>query len=145
MTAATYCVHCAFVPGARHISVEDPRTCTCACHVHAAERKNASGPSLSMPKVRELGGEILARHRFVTLEDTREILVYDTALGVYVPNADTLIAATVRARLESVPDARSVAHTINEVTTWVRYTNVVDRKDFDADPAKIVGGEGVRP
>lgn len=133
--ATYYCCHCSFRAGAHYIKEENPALCRCSCHIEAERRKT--------PLLKELGDAILAKHRFLTLRDTEDILMYDPTIGVYTAEAEVVVAAEVRTAMGNDENAKSIAHLINEATTWVRYSNLAARDRFDADPDRLVVANGI--
>ncbi len=79
---------------------------------------------------------IMADYNFLTLNDTREILVYRD--GVYVAGGDIVIEEEAERR---VPDCATVMR--KEIQNTIRAHTYVDRRLFDSDDSKLVVENGV--
>lgn len=71
--------------------------------------------------------ELQERYRFVTLRDTKEILVYRD--GIYCPNGETFIEQGAKELLQD----DFTSHKVNEILNSIRYSTYRDRADFDKD------------
>jgi DNA primase catalytic core len=81
--------------------------------------------------VRRLGDYVMQKHRFVTFEDTREVMVYRN--GVYVPNGENVIAKVVQDALGDY----SKKHHIAEIVNYIQIETSVPRSAINHDTTKI--------
>ena len=92
-------------------------------------------PSLAKPTsvrkvaivVQEATEEIMAKYRFLTIEETDEVLVYDN--GVYKPGGKTLIAKD----LEAAYGYELNTHSLSQITGHIMRRTYHKHKDLDAD------------
>jgi putative DNA primase/helicase len=73
----------------------------------------------------------MQKHRFVTFEDTREVMVYRN--GVYVPNGENVIAKVVQDALGDY----SKKHHIAEIVNYIQIETSVPRSAINHDTTKI--------
>ena len=93
--------------------------------VEEPEEKKKNSP---LSKVVYYTEELLRRHKFVTVEDSKEILYYDH--GVYLPKGEQLI----RKELEEIGGYNININIRREIIEHIRNKRVVGRSEFDKDP-----------
>jgi P4 family phage/plasmid primase-like protien len=72
--------------------------------------------------------ELIRRHKFVTVEDSMEILHYDQ--GVYLPNGEQLI----KKELEEIGGYNININIRREIIEHIRNKRIVSRSEFDKEP-----------
>jgi P4 family phage/plasmid primase-like protien len=89
------------------------------------EKKKNNNP---LTKVSYYTEELLCRHKFVTLEDSMEILHYDH--GVYLPKGEQLI----KKELEEIGGYNININIRREIIEHIRNKRIVNRSEFDKGP-----------
>jgi putative DNA primase/helicase len=83
--------------------------------------------------------KISQNHRFATLRDTREMLMYDEKLGVYRQNfAESIIQEETEQEIEDCTHSDRF-----EVVEKIKVSTYKDRMEFDNDPRIIITANGI--
>jgi putative DNA primase/helicase len=84
----------------------------------------------------EVAVQLRTRFKLATMEDTKEIYVYQN--GVYVRNAEPLLAKTIEDAYDIVGlDKQPTNHFINEVLGHLQRATYIKREEFDKTPSII--------
>jgi P4 family phage/plasmid primase-like protien len=94
----------------------------------SVEEQQETGKTNPPFKVAYYTEELLRRHRFVTVEDSMEILYYDH--GVYLPKGEQLI----KKELEDIGGYNININTRREIIEHIRNKRIVSRSEFDKNP-----------
>lgn len=89
------------------------------------EKKKNNNP---LTKVSFYTEELFCRHKFITMEDSMEILHYDH--GVYLPKGEQLI----KKELEEIGGYNININTRREIIEHIRNKRIVSRSEFDKEP-----------
>ena len=88
------------------------------------------------PKHSEIAKSIMVQHNFKTLQDTKEILVYQE--GVYAPFGEIIIAKESQLRIEECNK-----HDVSEVEGNIQRETFRERELFNSDLSKLVLENGI--
>jgi len=78
----------------------------------------------------KIANEIMGSHYFLTLDDTKEVLVYEN--GIYQKNGEVIIAKKCEELI-----SECTHHHVHEITGIIQRRTFVKREIFDKDPAVI--------
>ena len=88
---------------------------------------------------KRLADEIMSKHKFLTLEDTEEVLYYDESEGIFKRGGETLI----KKLCEKYLGEEANTHRVNEVIGHIQRSTYTKRSELDENPHLICVKNGV--